>query len=77
MNTVTITANESGTRTAHVELYEAESRIAAAGAYRSEAELLLAFAAADVAPKVIVDSDGDTWSLLDHDGGDEYVYAMA
>ena len=76
MTTVTITANESGTCTAHVQLHEAESRVAAAGAYRSEAELLLKFAAAETAPKTITDDDGDIWTLLDHDGGDEYVYAM-
>jgi len=76
MNTVIITANESGTSTTHVELSEAESRVRAGGAYRSQAMILLAFVAADGIPQTIVDDDGDVWNLADHDGGDEYVYEM-
>jgi hypothetical protein len=76
MNTVIITTSESGTSTTHVKHYEAESRVRAGGAYRSEAMILLAFIAADGIPQSITDDDGDVWNLLDHDGGDEYVYEM-
>lgn len=77
MNTITITANEYGARTPHVEVYEAASRVAAGGAYRSEAELLLAFIAAEGVPQSITDQDGDVWNLCDRvDGDDEYTYEM-
>jgi hypothetical protein len=76
MNTVIITTSESGTSTTHVELSEAESRVRAGGAYRNQAMILLAFVAADGIPRTIVDDDGDVWELMDHDGGDQYVYEM-
>jgi hypothetical protein len=76
MNTVIITATEYGVRTTNVQLHEAESRLRAGGAYRSEAELLLAFVAADGIPQTIVDDDGDVWSLISHDDDDDCVYEM-
>lgn len=76
MNTVTITANESGTRTAHVELHEAASHVAARGSYNHVAQLLIAFADSETAPKTITDDDGDIWELVSHIG-DDYTYALA
>jgi hypothetical protein len=80
MEYFTIYTSEAGTRSTHVAASEAAAHINARGAYATEAQLLLAFIAAEQAPRYLADSDGDAWELVERDTNDNdedyYIYEI-